>query len=244
MSVGVKVAGFAVLGRLLFYAFGDLASSWSWVLSILAVLSMTVGNLAALRQTNLKRMLAYSSIAHAGYILVGLASGTPMGVRAVLFYLCVYVFMNAAAFAVIIAASRLGGSTGGGARLEDFAGLGARLPWLAALMALLMFSLSGVPPLAGFFAKLWVFSAAVEADLIWLAVIGVANSVVSAYYYLRVVAAMYFQRREPSEEDNVYVSRALGIGLGLAVAAVVVLSIWPAPILDLTRAMVEALVGG
>jgi NADH-quinone oxidoreductase subunit N len=111
-------------------------------------------------------------------------------------------------------------------------------------MALLMFSLAGVPPLAGFFAKLGVFSAAVEADLLWLAVIGVANSVISAYYYLRVVAVMYFQRQAPTEEADAPASRALGIGLGLAVIAIVALSIWPAPILNLTRAMVEALVGG
>jgi NADH-quinone oxidoreductase subunit N len=244
MSVGVKAAGFAVLGRVLVYAFGDLYSSWVWVLAILAILTMTVGNLAALRQTNLKRMLAYSSIAHAGYILVGLAAGTSFGIRAVLFYLFVYVFMNAAAFAVIIAVGRFEGSVGRGETLGDFAGLGARQPWLAVIMALLMFSLAGVPPLAGFFAKLWVFSAAVQADLTWLAVIGVVNSVVAAYYYLRVVAAICFQRQEPLQAADVPVSPALQIGLGLAVVAVVVLGFWPAPILDLTRMMVEALIGG
>ncbi len=244
MSVGVKAAGFAALGRVLVYAFGDLYSSWSWALAILAVLTMTVGNLAALRQTNLKRMLAYSSIAHAGYILVGLAAGTQLGVSAVLIYLFVYVFMNTAAFAVIIAVGRFEGSDGGGETLGDLAGLGARQPWLAAAMALLMLSLAGVPPLAGFFAKLWVFSAAVQADLIWLAAIGVVNSVISAYYYLRVVAAIYFRRQEPAHAVGAPVSLPLQIGLGLAAVAVVVLGIWPAPILELTRTMVEALIGG
>jgi NADH-quinone oxidoreductase subunit N len=244
MSVGVKVASFAALGRVALYAFGERYDDWRWLLAILAVLTMTVGNLGALRQTNLKRMLAYSSIAHAGYIVLGLAAGSALGISALLFYLFVYAFMNAAAFAVIIAASRP--STGGqeGETLEDIAGLGSRQPVLAAAMTLAMLSLAGVPPLAGFFGKLWIFTAAVQADLIWLAGFGVVNSVISAYYYLRVVAAMYMREGRSLEPGEPPVGPALWVGLGLASVAIVILGIWPVPILDLTRATVAALLGG
>ncbi|MGD8737379.1 MAG: NADH-quinone oxidoreductase subunit N [Anaerolineae bacterium] len=244
MSVGAKVAGFAALGRVALYALGDLYSDWVWVLAILAALTMTVGNLAALRQTNLKRMLAYSSIAHAGYILVGLAAGNEAGSSAVLFYLFAYAFMNVGAFAVIIAVGRFSDSESGGETLEDFAGLGARKPWLAAGMGLFMLSLAGVPPLVGFLGKLYVFSAAVQADLIWLAIFGVVNSVISAYYYLRVIVDMYMRDREPAADAATPVSRALQVGVGLAALAVVVLGLWPSPLLDLARTSVTALLGG
>ncbi|MFC2030810.1 NADH-quinone oxidoreductase subunit N, partial [Chloroflexota bacterium] len=209
MSVGAKVAGFAALGRVVLYAFGDLSGDWMWLLAVLAAVTMTVGNLIALRQENLKRMLAYSSIAHAGYILVGLAAANKAGVSAVLFYLFAYAFMNVAAFAVIIAVGRSEGDDGGGETLDDFAGLAARKPGLAAVMAILMLSLAGVPPLAGFLAKLYVFGAAVEAGLIWLAAVGVINSAVSAYYYLRVVVVMYMRDGEPSEATPAPVGLAL-----------------------------------
>jgi NADH-quinone oxidoreductase subunit N len=248
MSVGAKAAGFAALGRVVLYTFGDPASGlslygeWVWVLAVLAALTMTVGNLAALRQANLKRMLAYSSIAHAGYILVGLAAGNELGTSAVLFYLFAYAFMNVGAFAVLIAVGRFEGSTAGGETLDEFAGLGARRPGLAAAMTLFMLSLAGVPPLAGFLAKLNVFSAAVQAGLVWLAVIGVINSVVSAYYYLRVVVSMYMKEGTPAEAAPV--CPALQVGVGIAAVAIVVLGLWPAPILDLARLTVAALLGG
>jgi NADH-quinone oxidoreductase subunit N len=203
-----------------------------------------VGNLAALRQTNLKRMLAYSSIAHAGYILVGLAAGNEAGSSAVLFYLFAYAFMNVGAFAVIIAVGRFSDSESGGETLEDFAGLGARKPWLAACMSLFMLSLAGVPPLVGFLGKLYVFSAAVQAGLIWLAIFGVVNSVISAYYYLRVIVFMYMRDRETAADAATPVSRALQVGVGLAALAVVVLGLWPSPLLDLARTSVTALLGG
>jgi NADH-quinone oxidoreductase subunit N len=262
MSVGAKAAGFAALIRVVLYTFGDLQANWELVLAILATLTMTVGNLGALRQTNLKRMLAYSSIAHAGYILAGVAAGPSgqLGASAVLFYLFAYAFMNVAAFAVVIAVGRFAGSGGRGETLEDLAGLGARKPGLAAAMALCMLSLAGVPPLAGFLAKLYVFGAAVEAGLTWLAVVGVINSVVSAAYYLRVVVAMYMPslavtateavlRRpgtegKPAEPEVSPVCPALQVGVGLASVAIVVLGIWPGPILDLARAAITALVGG
>jgi NADH-quinone oxidoreductase subunit N len=239
MSVGAKAAGFAALGRLALYAFGDLWLDWLWVLGVLAVLTMSLGNLAALVQTNLKRMLAYSSIAHAGYILVGLTAGNALGVSGVLFYLFVYAFMNVGAFAVVIAAGRLGGS---GETLDDVAGLARRAPGLGAAMTLFLLSLAGVPPLAGFLGKLYVFSAAIQADLAWLAIAGVVNSVISAYFYLRVVAAITL--RDPASDAEARVCPALGVGLGLASVAVVLLGLWPAPILDLARATVSALLGG
>jgi len=271
MSVGVKVAGVAALGRVALYAFGGMQDDWVWVLAILAVLTMTVGNLAALRQTNLKRMLAYSSVAQAGYILVGIAAGNGEGISAVLFYLLVYALMNTGAFAVLIAVrgqSRRSpplGSAERGETLDDFAGLAAHKPWLAAAMALFMLSLAGVPPLAGFLGKLTLFGAAVQARLTWLAILGVINSVVSAAYYLRVVVAMYMHRQAegkpheamsqpcacpPAPVAQVQAAQgrpiclALQVGLGVAAAAVVILGIWPAPILDLARMTVAALLGG
>jgi NADH-quinone oxidoreductase subunit N len=240
MSVGVKAAGFAVLGRVALGAFGDLYGDWVWLLAGLSALTMTVGNLAALRQTNLKRMLAYSSIAHAGYILMGLTAGNATGVSAVLFYLFVYAFMNAAAFAVLIAVDGAAGSGRGSETLEGMAGLGRRQPLLAAAMAVVMLSLAGVPPMAGFFAKLWIFGAAVQADLIWLVVFGVINSVVSAYYYLRVVAAMYLQKAEPVTPDAMPVHLGLWLGLGIASVAIIVLGVWPTPLWELARAALLA----
>ncbi len=248
MSVGAKVAGFAALGRVVLVALGNLQGAWVWVLAVLAAVTMTVGNLAALRQTNLKRMLAYSSIAHAGYVLVGVAAGSELGTSGVLFYLFAYAFMNVAAFAVIIAVGRLRDAPGDGEPLEAFAGLAARKPGLAIAMALSLLSLAGVPPLAGFLGKLAVFSAAVQADLTWLAIAGVVNSVVSAYYYLRVVGTMVRENAptlSPDEQKTGSpICLALQAGIGLASLAIVVLGIWPAPLMNLARTAASALLGG
>ncbi|MGQ9598435.1 MAG: NADH-quinone oxidoreductase subunit N [Anaerolineae bacterium] len=244
MSVGTKVAGFAALGRVVLYAFSGLPNVWTWVLAVLAALTMTVGNLAALRQTNLKRMLAYSSIAHAGYILVGLAAANRTGMNAVLFYLFIYAFMNIGAFAILIAANRLGMSAEAGERLDDLVGLAERKPWLAAAMALLMFSLTGVPPLAGFLGKLYLFSAAVEAGLLWLAILGILNSVVSAYYYVRVVIAMYMGEGKPAELVPAPLCPALQLGIAATAIAVVLWGLWPAWILNLITATTRSLFGG
>jgi NADH-quinone oxidoreductase subunit N len=244
MSVGAKVAGFAALGRVVLYAFGDRYADWVWALAVLAALTMTVGNLAALRQTHLKRMLAYSSIAQAGYILVGLAAGNALGTSGLLFYLFSYAFTNVAAFAVVLAVGRLAGSAEAGETMEDFAGLATRKPGLAAAMALFMLSLAGVPPLVGFLGKLYVFSAAVQANLTWLAILGVINSVISAYYYLRVVVAMYMRDGKAPEGAAAPVSPALQVGVGLSAVAVVILGVWPGPILDLARVTVAGLLGG
>jgi NADH-quinone oxidoreductase subunit N len=244
MSVGAKAAAFAALTRVVHYAFGQFGSGPSWLLAVLAALTMTLGNLSALRQSNLKRMLAYSSIAHAGYMLIGVAAGNEAGTSAVAFYLLVYAVMNAAAFGVIIAVGRFDSSAGAGETLDDFAGLGARKPALAVAMTLLLLSLAGLPPLAGFLAKLYVFGAAVEAGLTWLAVLGVVNSVISAYYYLRVVAVMYMREGSVAEASTTQVSPALQVGVGLAALAVVILGIWPAAILEMAAAAVKGLLGG
>jgi NADH-quinone oxidoreductase subunit N len=244
MSVGAKAAGFAALGRVVIYALGDLSGEWVWVLAALSAITMTVGNLAALRQTNLKRMLAYSSIAHAGYILAGVAAYSELGSSAMLFYLFAYAFMNVGAFAILIAVSRFDSSAEGGETLNDLAGLAARKPWLAASMTLFMLSLAGIPPLVGFLAKLNVFSAAVQAGLVWLAVFGVVNSVISAYYYLRVVVVMYMKPGQPAEGTASPVCLALQVGVGLAAVATVVLGLWPGLILDLARLSAIALMGG
>lgn len=192
MSVATKTAAFAGLIRVL-AAVASHDRPWLLALAGLAVLTMTLGNLAALRQTSLKRMLAYSSIAHAGYLLIGLAAGNPTGAQGALYYLLAYTFMNLGAFTVLLAIQRRDEND---VTVEQMTGLAHRQPLLAALMAVFMFSLAGIPPLAGFFGKLYVFSAAVEAGLIWLAIVGVLNSALGAYYYLRVTVAM-FMAEEP-----------------------------------------------
>ncbi len=198
MSAGTKAAGFAGLARLLVLALPAAQPQWGWILASLAVLTMVLGNLAALRQQSLKRMLAYSTIAHAGYILVALVPGTVEGADAALFYLFIYAFMNMGAFAVIMTLEQ---RVGDDALQAHARGLGKRAPLLAFLMAVFMFSLSGMPPLAGFFGKFFVFRAAVNGGWTWLAVVGMVTSAIAVYYYLRVVVAMYFE--QPSEEAQI-----------------------------------------
>jgi len=227
MSVGVKAAGFGALARVLLYAFPGGYEYWVWPLAVVAVLTMTLGNLAALAQRNLKRMLAYSSIAHAGYVLVGVVAGAD-GLSGVLFYLMAYALMNVGAFAVILA---LEGREDLDLSLENIAGLGSRQPWLTAAMTIFLLSLAGVPPLVGFLAKFYVFSAAVKGGLMWLAIVGVINSVISAYYYLRVVLYMCFR---PAEEERAIAScPALGTALTLSAVGTVLLGLWPAPLLQM-----------
>jgi NADH-quinone oxidoreductase subunit N len=188
MAVAVKTAGFAAFTRVFLHAFGDIHADWSALLWVLAVATMTVGNVLALVQRNIKRMLAYSSIAHAGYILVALTAGGPVGGAAALFYLLAYAWMNLGAFGVVLALGRRGEPH---EQIEDYAGLGFRAPVLGAAMAVFMLSLTGIPPLAGFAAKVYVFTAAVREGYIALAVIAVLNSVVSAGYYVRLLVLMY-----------------------------------------------------
>jgi NADH-quinone oxidoreductase subunit N len=214
MATGVKAAGFAAFVRVFFSALPALQPYWKEIMWILAVATMTVGNIIALSQSNIKRMLAYSSIAHAGYILVAFTAGNELGIASILFYLLAYVFMNIGAFTVVILLGKKGKEN---TLLSDYAGLGYHHPLLAIAMAIFMFSLAGIPPTAGFMAKFYVFSAAVKAGYYWLAIIGVLNSAVAAYYYLRVLIHMYF--REPE--------RNLAIG-GFAPAAilVIIIALW------------------
>lgn len=237
MSVGVKAAGFGALARVLLYTFPGLQGYWVWPVAALAVLTMTLGNLAALAQGSLKRMLAYSSIAHAGYILVGVAAGGE-GLGGVLFYLMAYALMNVGAFAVVLA---LEGREDLDLTLDSVAGLGRRYPWLTAAMTIFLLSLAGVPPLAGFLGKLYVFSAAVKNGLLWLAIVGVLNAVVSAFYYLRVVLVMAFR---PLEGERAMAScPALGTALALSAAGTVLLGLWPAPLLQMAVQAVELFLG-
>lgn len=216
MSTGPKAAAFAVLLRVLF---GTSAPGWFWMIWVSAALSMTIGNLGALVQSNVKRMLAYSSIAHAGYLLVAFAAvGTKqMGISAAMFYAASYAAMNAGAFAVV---AHFAGKGEKYVTIRDYDGLGRRSPVLAAVLTFFLLSLIGIPITGGFFAKFYVFSAALRSNLVWLTIIGVINSAVASYYYLRVVVVMYM--REPEVEEEVP-KVALGTGLALAICAIVTL---------------------
>ena len=213
MSAGAKAAGFAAIVRLTLHALGDFRADWAPALSAIAILTMTVGNVTALLQTNLKRMLAYSSIAHAGYVLVAVVAGGQEGASAALFYLAVYSFMNLGAFGIL---TLLGRHQDERVLISDLAGLGFRHPALALAMTLFMLSLGGIPPTAGFMGKVYVFGTALDAGLVPLVVIGVLNSVVSVFYYLRVTVAMYME--EPQGEP-VVISGAVpaAVALGLSV---------------------------
>ncbi len=246
MSVGAKVAGFAALGRVALYAFGGAQGDWQWLLAALAALTMTVGNLVALRQTNLKRLLAYSGIAQAGYILVGLSAANELGTAGALFYLATYAFTNVAAFGVLIAVARWYGVDLRGETFEALTGLSERKPWLAAVMALLLLSLAGLPPLAGFMAKLYVFAAAVRGGLTWLAIVGVINSAIAAYYYLRLIVLMTGKgaQRATDLPQAGAICPALKVGLALACLVTLFLGLWPTPILEWARSAAAALMGG
>ncbi|MEJ2385430.1 MAG: NADH-quinone oxidoreductase subunit NuoN [Xanthomonadales bacterium] len=193
-----KMAAFAMAFRLLQTGLGDLQSDWSQMLSVLAVLSIVIGNLAAIAQTNIKRMLAYSTISHMGFVLLGLLPGNAEGYGAAMFYVIVYALMSAAAFGMVILLSARGVEA---ENLEDFKGLNQRNPWYAAIMAMVMFSMAGVPVFVGFFAKWLVIKAALDAGLMWLAIIAVVFSVVGAFYYIRVFKLMYFD--EPVSETPI-----------------------------------------
>jgi NADH-quinone oxidoreductase subunit N len=237
IATGSKAAAFAALLRVLLSSFRSLSPDWTGLVWILAVLSMTVGNVVAIAQRNTKRLLAYSSIAHVGYMLVGVTAGGVQGHGSVLFYLLAYTFTTAGAFGVILLLERDGREAEG---VRDLGGLASRHPLLAATLALFLLSLVGLPPLAGFVGKFYLFGAAVRAGYVWLAVIGVLNSAVAAYYYLRLIVYMYM--REPDGPPAVLVPSFSG-GLALAVAlwGVVQLGVYPAPLLDLAQAALTPL---
>ena len=230
MSVGPKAAGFAVFFRVFMTAFPLIQSRWSEVIWLEAALTMILGNVIAVVQPNIKRMLAYSSIAHAGYIAVAFAARSERGISAALFYTLAYSVMNLGAFTIVTILSR---SEDKMVQLSDYAGLAARRPGLAALLSLFLLSLAGVPGTAGFAGKFFIFRSAVESNLIWLAVIGVITTVVSFYYELYVFVQMYM--REPNEAfADVRMTRALNIALLIAACGTLYLGILPTRILDAT----------
>jgi NADH-quinone oxidoreductase subunit N len=199
MAVGIKAAAFAAFARVFMHTLSPLAADWNGVLWMLAALTMTVGNVTALLQRNIKRMLAYSSIAHAGYLLVGMVAGGEAGGSAILFYLIAYALMTMGAFAVVIAIGRRGQPN---ENLDDYAGVGFRAPFLGLAMIVFMLSLAGIPPLGGFIGKFYIFSAAIKSGYIGLAVIGVLNSVISVYYYVGVLVRMYMTEGSTEVADT------------------------------------------
>jgi NADH-quinone oxidoreductase subunit N len=227
ISTASKAAGFAVLMRFMLAVFPAIELQWTWILAVMATATMTIGNLLALPQKNIKRLLAYSSVAHAGYAMIGLVALSTFGAASIVFYLAAYVITNLAAFAVVILFARTAGSE----EIEDYAGLSRRSPALGLTMMVALLSLGGMPPLAGFVAKVYVFAAAVESGWVWLAFVGVLNAIVGLYYYLTILKVVYLYR---SEKDDVPISvpRAYGIGLGLCVLAIVVVGSLSAPWLE------------
>ena len=230
MSVGAKVGGFAALLRILMVALPTLGDTWTTAISFLAALTLIIGNLVAIMQPNIKRMLGYSSIAHAGYILIAVAAAfnNPDGISAALFYMFAYTFTNLGAFAVAVAVEH---KEGEGVMLDDYKGLAKRYPWIAICMAFFMLSLTGIPPTGGFAAKFYVFSSAVEAGLVWLVLIGVITSVVSAYYYLRVVFLMYMYEGE----GEMILKPSLISVVVITAVATLLLGILPGTWFDLAR---------
>jgi NADH-quinone oxidoreductase subunit N len=237
MAVGVKAAAFAAFARVFTEALGPLAPSWQEVVAGLAGLTMVVGNLVAVLQRNIKRMLAYSSIAHAGYLLVGLVSVREGGGPAVLFYLLAYTLMTLGAFAVVVAVGRRGEAN---EQIDDYAGLGFRYPGLGLAMSVFMLSLAGFPPLVGFAGKLYIFASAVHAGYVKLAVLGVLTSVVSVYYYLGVLVKMYM-----ADGDTVIDAPAsrpyLFTCLLIAAAGTVIVGVFPSSAYELARQSFAAL---
>jgi NADH-quinone oxidoreductase subunit N len=225
MSTAPKAAAFAVLLRILF---ATAAPGWFWIVWCSAALSMTIGNIGALVQTNIKRMLAYSSIAHAGYLLCAFAAAKDIGISAAIFYAASYAVMNAGAFIVI---AHFASHNERYVNVDDYAGLGRRAPGLAAVLTVFMLSLIGIPITGGFFAKFYVFSAALQSDLVGLTIIGVVNSAIASYYYLRVIVVMYM--REPKEDaPMVPMPFALGVSLAAAVAVTIYLGVLPGRVLN------------
>ncbi|WP_374686719.1 NADH-quinone oxidoreductase subunit N [Promineifilum sp.] len=243
MSVGAKVGGFAALLRILIVALPMLGPTWTTAVSVLAALTMIVGNFLAIVQPNIKRMLGYSSIAHAGYILIAVAASAtnPDGVSAALFYMFAYAFTNLGAFAVAVAVER---KENVGVLLDDYKGLAKRYPWIAIAMAFFMLSLTGVPPTGGFAAKFFVFRSAIESGLLWLTLVGVVTSVISGYYYLRVVFLMYMY----DGEGEMVLKPALVSAVVVAALATLLLGLLPGTWFDLARQAVmqsaQALAGG
>ncbi len=223
-----KIAYFALAIRVLAEGLAATETAWSDMLTVLAVLSMALGNVVAIAQSNLKRMLAYSTISHVGFILLGILAGTPAGYQAAMFYTIAYVIMAVGSFGMIVLLSRKGYEAD---ELEDFKGLNARSPWFAAVMLMFMFSTAGVPPFIGFFAKLYVILAVLDRGMVWLAALAVFFSVIGAFYYIRIVKLMYFD--EPQDTTPLMADRAMRFMLSVNGLAVLVLGLLPGALLSL-----------
>jgi len=223
-----KIAAFAFVMRLLVEGMGPLHSDWQDMLIVLVVLSLAIGNVVAIAQSNLKRMLAYSTIAHIGFLLLGILAGTRQGYSSSMFYTIVYAITSLGAFGVVILLSRAGFEAD---RLDDLKGLNERSPWFAFIMLIIMFSMAGVPPTVGFFAKFYVLRSVVDVDLWWLAVIAVAFSVIGAFYYLRAVKMMYFD--QPLDHNELQETSGMRVILSTNGLAVLALGIYPTALLTL-----------
>ena len=227
LSTASKAAGFAVIIRFFFVAIPQFNSSWTLIFAVLAAITMTVGNLLALPQTNIKRLLAYSSIAHAGYALIGVVAFTQLGAASVVFYMAAYIATNLLAFGVVMAYSRITGLE----EISDYAGLSRRNPFMALMMLAAFLSLTGMPPFGGFVAKIVVFAAGVQAGYIWLVVVGIINSIIGVYYYLNVLKFVYLYRLPGEDEENhpVPLTRPYAIALTVLVIGVVLIGTVFAP---------------
>ncbi len=229
LSAGPKAAAFAVFLRIFLTAFPSISHQWWPVIWISALLSMTIGNFAALTQSNIKRMLAYSSIAHAGYVLVAITAHSDIGAAAAMFYLAAYACMNVGAFIVV---SHIAGKGEKHVGISDFKGLGVRQPITAALLTIFLLSLVGVPLTGGFFGKFYIFQAALQSNMIWLTVLGLLNSAVAAYYYLRIIGAMYMQEAVASTPVPQPLPRSTRFALLLPALGTIILGVFPSAVLD------------
>jgi NADH-quinone oxidoreductase subunit N len=244
LSVGSKAAGFAVVLRIFYEGFGPdsfVGSDWSNLFAALAAVSMVIGNVMALMQTDMKRLLGYSSIAQAGNFAIGLAAiasgedGTSVGATGVAFFVATYAFTNLGAFFCVLAIEQRTGSTA----IADYAGLYQRAPLLALALGVCLVSLTGIPPTAGFIAKIFVFNAAVQSDLVWLAIVGVINTAISAFYYLRIVSVMFLS--PPAEEERISTGPWLGTAVAASGIGVLVLFIFAAPVIDAAERAASAI---
>ena len=233
LSTASKAAGFAVLARLFLVAFPDFAPDWTVVVAVLSAVTMTLGNLLALPQKNLKRLLAYSSIGHAGYALIGVVAASQLGVTSVAFYMLAYIVTNLAAFGIVMAVGRVVGSD----ELDAYRGLSRRSPGLALMMLAAFLSLAGMPPFGGFIAKVVVFAAGVQANYVWLVVIGILNSVVGVFYYLNVLKYVYLFRMEGEQEASqpIRLTRPYTLALVVLLAGVILIGTVFAPWFDLSN---------
>ena len=230
MSVGPKAAGFAVMGRVLLDGLYPIRPEWSVILIPIAILTMAVGNIVALSQTNIKRMLAYSSIAHAGYALLGVIAGSADGLASVMTYMLIYAFMNIGAFGVIIMLRTEGFK---GDMISDYEGLWYTHPVAASLMIVFMFSLTGIPPTAGFMGKFYLFKSAIDAGYTWLVIIAVIFSAISAYFYLRVV--MYMCMREPKQTVELSLSPSMSLAMAITLFGVIAIGVVPSSVIHLAQ---------